>query len=378
MIYRATKEQIEEYKASPNLNQSKLKLLAEGVQKFNEAATEEQAEAMFYKEAGHFIIGSGVDTLLTGTEEMFEEEYYVSDTTKPSDAIMSIVQMAFSELNREAGSKEDMPQTLQDSLTFNGVVVGDTALWRAIERHSYCPTYKADTRIERLIKEGSSYYEDLLSSLGKTVLSIEQYTTIKLIGSSFRESDMTGNLFRDIENVDTYYQLPIYFIYKDVEMKALLDILQVNHKEKKVRVTDVKTLFDVPVKFPISARARRYDIQQVVYEEAVLSWMQEQGLTDAGYTLVSPQFAVETTSPGKQGFPLIFRCTGQFMNVGLYGRKSFSAVEIKHIKTHELSYEYKGFIELIELYKWHLEHGFHQDKKIQQSGGFLDLTWEGV
>ncbi len=377
MIHRSSKEQVDEYFAHPSLNQSRLKVLEKGVNLFNEIDNDIQAE-LFYEEKTHFIIGSGVDCKLTAEPGTFDEIYHISDCPKPSDTIKSIVHMVFDEISRTKADDDAFPETLETTLL--EVEIGETALWRAIEFHGYQPNWGAPAKIKKLLEQGSNYYLDLVNAVGKTVISLEEHGLMQRIETSFRNHEIIGNYFVERPDVDIYYQLIIYFQYMGVECKAMLDILEVNHNYKTIEVVDAKTLFDYTVKFPSSMKARRYDLQIRWYIIAVLEWLKQHPEL-SGYTLLNPAFIVETTKPNAQGNALKFICSNNLMKTALHGRTYYSPVVInddKREKNYIESYRVKGIKELMELYLWHLENGFEQDKVVVENKGILPLNWEGV
>ena len=85
MIHRSNRETEQAYRESPSISQSGLKLLMSGVGVYNNSEPEDK----YYSEKEHFIIGNGVDNMITMGKEVFQKEYYVSTLeNKPSASIM--------------------------------------------------------------------------------------------------------------------------------------------------------------------------------------------------------------------------------------------------------------------------------------------------
>ena len=82
MLYIASRKQIEEYRQSDALGQSQLKKLLVSMDEFLKEDVDKQSPAM--------IIGSAVDTILTGNEEDFDNLFHVTSFSKPSDVVSSI------------------------------------------------------------------------------------------------------------------------------------------------------------------------------------------------------------------------------------------------------------------------------------------------
>jgi hypothetical protein len=339
MILRPSKEEIEEYRNSPAINQSKLKLLLVSVDTFKEVKEPE----MFFEEKEHFVIGKGVDDFITMGQEYFDQEYYLSNNSKPSATIMSIVQQVF-----QSRSNDDW--FAQDLLS-------------AIDAHAYQPNWKLDTKVKKVSEEGEQYWLELVQSEGKNVLSIEQFTKIQSIVTQLFEHAHTKVIFEQENNVDVYYQLPIYFEEEELQCKALLDMVVVDHNSKEITPYDIKTLGDYTKFFDYQCKKRRYDIQAAFYFEAISDW---RDMNFSDYELNPFSFIVASTT--KQCPPLEFVTTPEFLNVGKFG---YEAVSLFNVGEEELETGtmIKGFSQLLSEYKWYEENGWDVDKEIYDAAG---------
>lgn len=376
MIIRPDKTKVEDYFNSPAINQSRLKLLPKGVDYFNSVREESEAEVMFYEEKTHFILGHAAEMKLQNGIQDFEDAYHMSDIPKPSDKLMSITQQFFDIQSRIKEPNEPFPLLTDDRIK------SDIA--NCIDFHQYYPKWTMDVKVNKVRTECTDYYNDLILAFGKQILDLDEATTIEAIVNSLQRSNRTSRFFNEEEtpDIDYYYQLPIYFTYLGVECKILIDILEVNHISKSLKVIDIKTLGDFTLRFPSSMRKFRYDFQVAFYTIGVNRW--KNTLTEiADYKIQNPEFIVETTKLGFQGNPLVFTCSDQLIDIALYGRKLLSTSEhyddrnmlvSQPIQTSELF----GVIETVELYKWHLENGFEVDKLVRENQSKLLLDWEGI
>lgn len=376
MIIRPDKSKVEDYFNSPAINQSRLKLLPKGVDYFNSVREESEAEVMFYEEKTHFILGHAAEMKLQNGIQDFEDTYHMSDITKPSDKLMSITQQIFDLQSRVKELNEPFP-LLTDEKIKQDII-------DAISFHEYYPKWGMDTKVNKVKTECTDYYNDLIRAFGKQILDLDEAVIIDAIVNSLQRSQRTSRFFNEEEtpDIDYYYQLPIYFTYLGVECKILIDILEVDHIKKTLRVIDIKTLGDFTLRFPSSLRKFRYDFQVAFYTIGVNRW--KKTITEIeGYQILNPQFIVETTKPGYQGNPLLFTCSDQLIDIALYGRKLYATSEhyddrnmliSQPIQTSELF----GVVETVELYKWHLDNGFEVDKIVRENNLTLSLDWEGI
>jgi hypothetical protein len=385
----ATKEQIDEYFASTALSQSSLKALAQGLDSF--LANQTETTELFYEEKGHFVIGSGVDCLLTGQEGQFDNEYHVSTMEKkPSDTIMSIVNQTFAlVLEQFEMERADYPEMTFESFildTGNELQVYHEHVLRACDDHEYQMRWKTETRVNKILEEGNIYFIDLQEGHGKQILDAEQHNKIRDIVMSLTTNPLTAKYFdREMqsrqENMDFYYQLPIYFTYRGIECKALLDFVAVT-KDKdgkiiKIEPFDLKTMSGNTIGFSRSVSSRRYDIQGAWYTMAL--WNKFIGEVNDGDDVISPfTFIVESTT--QIGNPLVYRCHPSLLEMGRNGRPPLKLGDPQIIEKtpYLVRNEIKGYEQLLEEYLWYEENGWEKERKVVENQGVLELDWNGI
>lgn len=345
MIIRSSKQAIQDYVESSAVNQSKLKLLGISAQAFQEVKEPD----LFFEEKEHFLIGKAVDDAITMGEGYWNEHYYISNITKPSDTIMSIIQQVFQ-------------SRTSDNLFDNDIL-------SAIEAHNYQPNWKIDTKISKVSTEGEGYWFELLQSEGKQVLDSNQYMKCLSIVNQLTEHRFTKHYFTDIPSWDTYYQVPIYFTVDGIECKALLDMIIVDHEFKTIIPIDIKTIGDYTKFFDYQSKKRRYDIQASWYMEAVKQWIIDNNLKE--YHLDNFKFIVASTT--KQCDPLIYRTDQVFIKVGKYGLTKKVDCSVSKYKFTSYIDNY-GWEKLLKIYKWHQENGWDVDYEIENNNGIFILS----
>lgn len=374
MIYHGSPEDIQAYLDAPAINQSLLKLLCKGVSYYNENLTEEQA-SLYFEEKEHFLIGSAVDCRLTQPDGRYQEIYYTSSESKPSDTIMSIVKMVYDSLKRKGSIIEELRE------------VESLELVKAIEAHNYQSNWKIETKLAKVIKDGSTYWKELIDSEGKTILSVEQEYLVDSIVTSLLTNERTKNIFLKGKlnpNFDVIFQFPVFFKTLDVNCKGLLDIVVVDHESKSIIPIDLKTIGDYTTNFPAAVRKRRYDFQAAFYMEgiqsslAALSILIDKKLE--GYSVKEFTFIVESTK--RVGNPLVYICDLITLTIGKFGCRIPHEFEILFPnieKRIEDKYYTKvmGFYEALKLYKYHRDHGFQYDREVVERGGVMSLNYFG-
>lgn len=351
---------VEDYYTNPAISQSQLKLLlGSDPSIFN---TVEEPD-LYFEEKKHFLIGDGVDIQLTQSLEAFNEKFHVSNIqNKPSDTIKSIVNQVYDLVKEEVGPLAD-----------KGLLRDHTSkIIDSCNDHNYQPNWKTETRVAK-VGESWEYWEDLKAAEGKQVLSQEENDLISQIVMSIRTNPATSKYFNPKSmHVEIIFQMPIEFTYEDVECKALLDMVIIDHKNKTIQPIDIKTMGDYTINFPKKLKQHRYDIQASWYTEA-LGWLS----CYKSYEILPFKFIVESTI--EPGNPLVFTCSKSLLDIGKYGRSDFVVpfddMDVSHyIYVHEI----KGFNQLIEDYKWYLENGFEKKREIVEAQGEFQINWNGI
>jgi hypothetical protein len=369
----ASKEEVQKYYESEALGQSKLKLLLGDISSFNKE---------FDSSAEHFLIGSAVDCILTNSREAFNAEYYTSEIEKlPSDAIIEILKLVHENLLEDYAESLEVITTEQEtaSVTPFAEFVGELGNWEAYvleacERTGWQPRWGAEAKFKNVLL-ASDYFMDLCKAFGKTVISQSQANTIHTIVASLTGSPRTARYFdrrtlEDYAKVEVYYQFPVYFEYRGVQCKALLDIVIVERNDAGeitgVTPVDLKTMNGNTYYFPSSIKTRRYDIQAAWYTLALEKHF--------GPGLIKPfQFVVESTS--YQGKPLLFEVEQSLLEIGRAGIVPVILSDIDVV----LKQEVLGYEQLLDLYIYHSENGFNEERAIQEAGlQPLKVDWNGI
>ena len=385
MLIIGTKEQIQQYREHPGMNQSTLKNVQNGLSYFLKKQYEEGPIASFER-------GSAVDTILTGNEGDFKDLYYISVLEKkPSDKEMEIVNLVFDSLS---GMEEDsLIQFSLDSSMLKGVVQ------RSIEQIGWQPNWKIETRVEKITGNSlcQEYFEDLKKSIGKTILSQAQVEQIDAVVDSLRKSETTKKFFDrkallENENMIVFYQVPVYFKIDGIECKALPDIaiLFLDNVEfenedgtkvvqktlKAVQVLDLKTIGRDNLEFFESVMSYRYDIQAAWYVEAIQR-VDKKFWDDLG--VIFPKEAIKilpfvfivesVTTPGR---PLLYFVDETLLLQGKEGTQDI------YYQDRLVKKGKRGFLSLMSELKYYQDNEFTEDIILYGREGNLTIGVNGI
>lgn len=339
MIYRHTDQQLQAYFNSPAINQSAFKVIIDpngGIEKFVE-----QQDALinneddFYEEKKYFIIGKGVDCILSQEPEAFKNKYHYSDLKKkPSDTVKAIVREVFYFISQSTPVDSILPfvsykkaiydvaNTIKDEKGKTGYSMNRAAPTEKQLKENPAVTdwWNYDNRWSSM-KYAQEYWDDLILANGKQVLDDGEYNTINNIVISFTTHKHTKHLFVDTADTDIVYQFPMFWTYDGVLCKGLIDHIIIDHKHKRIKPIDEKTLGDYILRFPQAVKKRRYDIQGSYYgfglRKNLVNLSELIGKDVTNYSVANLAFVVESTI--KQGTPLIYPMTPELDLTGQYG-----------------------------------------------------------
>ena len=386
MLIIGTKEQIQQYREHPGMNQSTLKNVQNGLSYFLKKQDEEGPIASFER-------GSAVDTILTGNEGDFKDLYYISALEKkPSDKEMEIVELIFNKLS--SVYEDSITQFGLDSPMIKGTVQ------QSIEETGWQPNWKIETRIEKITGNPlcQEYFDDLKKSIGKTILSQAQMEQINATVESLRTNEYTKDFFdrksiMENDRVIVLYQVPIYFSIDGIECKALPDIVtlfldkveienedgtkEVQTTLKGIQLIDLKTTSKDTLEFFDAVMSYRYEIQAAWYIEAVQR-VNEKFWNDLGLVLSKDTpteilpfaFIVESiTEPGK---PLIYHMNESLIAQGKEGTQDI------YYQDRLVKKGKRGFLSLMAELKYYQDNEFTEDIILQGKEGNLILGINGI
>lgn len=237
-----------EYRADPALSYSTLsRYEREG---FN------NLDKLFERiESPSLVFGSAVDTLITGSEEEFNEHFMVAQLDNSlSDTLVLITKKLFDTWSEGYTDIRDIP---------------DEALISSIQDIPWNNHWLPKTRAKKIKEDCAAYYKLLYLSEGKTILSTYVYQDVLNTVDRLKSADSTrfyfekDNIFDD--NIERLYQLKFKATFNDVDYRCMSDLLVVIHDKKLVVPVDLKTSYKPEWDFYKSFTEWRYDIQARLY-----------------------------------------------------------------------------------------------------------------
>lgn len=206
-------------------------------------------------ESPSLVFGSAVDTLITGSEKEFNQQFMVAQLENPpSDTLVTITKKLFDTWKDKYTDIKDIP---------------DNVLITTIQDISWNNHWSPTTRVKK-IKEGcAAYYKLLYLSEGKTILNSYVYQDVLNTVDKLKSADSTrfyfeqDNIFDN--NIERLYQLKFKATFNNVDYRCMSDLLVVIHDKKLVVPVDLKTSYKPEWDFYKSFVEWRYCIQARLY-----------------------------------------------------------------------------------------------------------------
>lgn len=206
-------------------------------------------------ESPSLVFGSVVDTLMTGTQEEFDEHFFVAQMDNPpTDALVQITNRLFETWKDTYMSITDIPT---DSLI------------STIADIPWNNNWKPETRAKKIKEDCAAYYKLLYLSDGKTLISTYLYNDAMNVVNKLKSADATrfyfepDNMFNT--NIQRFYQLKFKATFDDVDYRCMADLIVVVHDKKLVVPVDLKTSYKPEYDFHKSFLEWRYDLQARLY-----------------------------------------------------------------------------------------------------------------
>lgn len=209
-------------------------------------------------ESPSLTFGSLVDTLITGTDEEFNDQFMVADSISISDSLVSITLRLFKQFKDEYNDIQDIPSN---------------ELLDAIKDIQWNNHWLPKTRVTKIKSDCAGYYKLLYIADGRTIISSELNNVAESVVNSLKSSDSTKFYFEDDnpfdDNVQRFYQLKFKAKFNGIPYRIMADELIVVHDKKTVIPIDLKTSSKPEWDFYKSFIDWRYDIQSRLYWKVI-------------------------------------------------------------------------------------------------------------
>jgi len=281
-------------------------------------------------------IGSITDDLLYSKmvdKKHFDKLYYKYDGAKPTATLLKLCNV----------------------ITTNEKIIPDTEkILKIVKKNNWWSSTVDEVKLIKKFntKQFWDYLNAYFLGTGKVIMSTEEFLLGKDLVDILLTHDYSKHIFFD-KDCKNLYQYSIHFKFQGFIFRGMLDILQINAKDKTVKMIDLKTGKEPSSEFLKSFLRWRYDFQEAVYTAAFKSICKDLKLE--GYTLLPFEFLY--ISRGER-VPFIHEVTPLWHQAA---RKGF--------KTNG-GWNYRGLDEIIEEIKWHWDNKvFDKTRRLHEANG---------
>lgn len=234
------------YRADPALSYSTLaKYEREGFNKLDHLFDHISTQSL--------LEGSMVDCLITGSQDEFDELYYVADYPSIGDKEQLVAKMLY--------------EKYHDSYELFSYIPNDVIL-SVINEVGWQKNWRDETRVRVLSERIAMYYNLIIQADNKTVVDSNTYDRILKMVQTLKTSPTTQGYFVDndpMSSVKRYYQLKFRAKFEGVCYRCMADLIIVDYEEKKVYPIDLKTSGHKEWDFQDSFEQWSYMIQARLY-----------------------------------------------------------------------------------------------------------------
>lgn len=283
-------------------------------------------------------LGGLIDDILFDKDSL-NEKYLIFDGEKPTATLGMLVDIVLKNYNE--------PPTLETVVE----IVKNNNFWGKIKNQ--------EILLSRFnIPEFWDYLRAQYESKKKTLITTSEMVLANDVADTLRTHEYSAHLFGEQPDyIDVYHQVKFKYDYKGFKLRGIIDMMYVNHKDKTVRIMDLKTGKNSVEEFEKSFMKWRYYFQEAVYMLAFDVICEELGLED--YELLPFQFLYISRY---EKLPLIFTVSEKWHKAALDGFTTVSG------------FEYKGINQILDEIKWHCDNKvYHMPKAVYESGGIVDI-----
>jgi len=265
--------EVTKYRENEALNQSRLKEILKSPKSYKDY----QADYSDDK----YILGTLIDNLLLTGE--IPDKYMVASCKIPTGKVKDVIDSMFAELKplylseMEVNPETTTPPNIRE---LEPVILSHAAICE------YGKSYKPDTIITKVIDGGEGYFRFLFTSVGKVLITEEEYAKAHMARFQCMESERVSKYFKDHPTVKFKNHYEIYTNLFGIPCKGELDKLLVFEKSKTIQIVDVKSNRD-PLNFENTIFQLRYDFQIAFYYRMLLELVEDEKFEFYGYN-VSP------------------------------------------------------------------------------------------
>lgn len=222
------------------------KYLSDGFENLDHLFDKEDSQALRF--------GSMVDCLVFDGQEEFDKKYFVCVIQDTTDDFKKVCAKIYEEIGSMCPVLDSLPDKgIVEYLDLFGI---------------YQNNWKVETKASKFRESAGAYYLMLHSAEGRTIISKDTYDEVVACVNAVKNNPATEWYFRKdnkFDGIERIYQLKLKGEYSNIPIRCMIDLLIVDHKNKRIIPCDLKTSSDPEFKFPSAFLKWHYFIQAGLY-----------------------------------------------------------------------------------------------------------------
>lgn len=302
------------------------------------------------KDESVYTFGSLLDIMCFTPHEL-EDKFYITELKLPSENIQAVILNIYNTIAGrrkaliELNEKEPLPEPVK--LPEFILDADKELILSSCKDASYGQSWKEDTIVKKIVEEGSRYFEDLVKKGDRCIVSNYEYSLAQELCNILRTDPVTKSFFVPSEGIEIVHQLELHSSYKygkySIPIKALLDIVKIDHNKGTVTVGDGKSTQSA-FKFKKSIYKYKYDWQLSFYCAIINNWVRD------NYPNYKLDFPVNICIDAKDKIPYVYQYTDEDLQIAMEGNDYYRPV---NADGQTIGYKYKGWQQVLEDICWH-------------------------
>lgn len=245
-------------------------------------------------ESPSLTFGSCVDSLITGGEEEFNNNFFVAELTNISDVEITITKKLYNKFSSSYNDINDIP---------------DNYLLDTIQDIQWNNHWLPKTRVKKIKEDCKGYYQLLYIANDRSIINTSLYRDVMNTVEALKTSNATRFYFEEDnifnKNIERFYQLKFKSTFNNINYRCMADEIIVIHDKKLIIPIDLKTSSKCEWDFYKSFIEWRYDIQSRLYFRIIKDNLERSSLFK-NYILTDYKFIVCNR---KTLTPLVWNCS---------------------------------------------------------------------
>lgn len=322
------------------------------------------------KNENSFIFGSLVDMMLF-SPELVKEHFYIGNEPKlPSQAVIDILKDLYKSINKQnefiETNNENLPVP-EEKLVVN-IESNLEMLLEIIKKHEWYSNLTDSAKIKKILTTGVQYFEHLILANDKKIISLDMYNEAVKSVELLKKEELSSVYLVPSKDIELIFQLEIFSNYTNSEgnsvpVKGAIDILQIDHDLKTVKIVDFKTTFSGS-DFLKSIKQYDYCSQLSFYDFLLRNWIEENRKDLKDYNIIRP---INLVFDYVEKNTYIYEYDWADLTISKEGNKQF-LYSLFQTHNHPFTIK-KGWQELLDEIVWHYTYNrWKYSKEMYQYG----------